>query len=258
MSAFDFPKCLVWKAPGNYFPVAVYCVFAAYMLSACCAGEECDGHGECKIRDFEPVCDCDDGYIHPDGDKLQCEPLAAKPLIYLYPEETTTVSVSFADTDEIEFTHTYPSYPDEGWEVIADPDGTLQIPGTDDIYYGLYWEGITGFSTDPDTGFVVPAEDTAEFLEQALESLGLSWRESNEFIVYWLPILDTASYNLIHFATDEWNDAVPLDIDPEPDTLIRVMMLYTPLNYPVEIPPQELPYTAREGFTVVEWGGQRM
>ena len=46
----------------------------------------------------------------------------AKPVIYLYPEQETTVSVSldYAGT----LTATYPAYED-GWTVTAEPDGTL-------------------------------------------------------------------------------------------------------------------------------------
>ena len=46
----------------------------------------------------------------------------AKPVIYLYPEQETTVSVSldYAGT----LTATYPAY-ENGWTVTAEPDGTL-------------------------------------------------------------------------------------------------------------------------------------
>ena len=46
----------------------------------------------------------------------------AKPVIYLYPEEQTEVSVKL-DYDG-ELTVTYPAYED-GWNVTAYPDGTL-------------------------------------------------------------------------------------------------------------------------------------
>lgn len=52
---------------------------------------------------------------------------AAKPVIYLYPEEETQVSVRL-DFDG-ELTSTYPSYED-GWTVDASPDGTLTDPAT--------------------------------------------------------------------------------------------------------------------------------
>ncbi len=181
-----------------------------------------------------------------------------KPVIYLYPEEETEVSVKFANLNDVDLTHTYPEYGEDGWTVIAYPDGTLFDAETGIEYYALYWEGYTDHKTHFDTGFVVAGSDTAEFLDETLDELGLSRREANEFIVYWLPILENNSYNFLHFSTVEWNETVPLKISPEPDTLIRVMMRYRPLTRPVNIEPQEFDPPERNGFTVVEWGGGRI
>ena len=48
--------------------------------------------------------------------------VTAKPVIYLYPEEETAVTVTL-DYDG-QLTTTYPAY-DGGWSVTAEPDGTL-------------------------------------------------------------------------------------------------------------------------------------
>ena len=50
------------------------------------------------------------------------EQLALKPVIYLYPEEETDVSVTLAYDGTL--TCTYPNYK-TGWHVSAKPDGTL-------------------------------------------------------------------------------------------------------------------------------------
>ncbi|MBP5263018.1 MAG: hypothetical protein J6Z33_01435, partial [Lachnospiraceae bacterium] len=71
-------------------------------------------------------------------------------------------------------TTTYPKYVD-GWKVVAEPDGTL----TDEsgkTYNYLYWEGESTAKFDMSEGFCVKGEDTAEFLEDALEKLGLTRR----------------------------------------------------------------------------------
>ena len=54
---------------------------------------------------------------------------------------------------------------------------------------------------------------------------------------------------------EDQGDAARLQIDPAPDTLIRVFMAYRPLKAPQTVPPQTLTAPRREGFTVVEWGG---
>ncbi len=183
------------------------------------------------------------------------DPLAAyKPVIYLYPEEKTEVSVQLAPNGG--FTCTYPAYRN-GWRVTASPDGTL-TDADGQTYNYLYWEGKTYAEWDMSQGFCVKGADTAAFLEEALAKLGLTRREANEFIVFWLPLMQENPYNLIAFQTDAYTEAAPLTVTPTPDTVIRVFMTYRPLETAVEIPPQMLHAPEREGFTVVEWGGSML
>lgn len=175
----------------------------------------------------------------------------AKPVIYLYPEQETEVSVKLAYDGEL--TCTYPAYHD-GWQVTAQPDGTLTDANGREYSY-LFWEGIDSNSYDMHRGFVVKGADTAAFLQEKLETLGLTPREYNEFIVYWLPKMQDNPYNLITFQTDAYTDHARLDITPQPDSILRVFMAYQPLEQAVDIQPQTLAGFVREGFTVVEWGG---
>ena len=92
-------------------------------------------------------------------------------------------------------------------------------------------------------------------MEWALVAQGLSAREANEFIIYWLPRMQHNAYNLISFQTDAYTESAALEINPAPDSLLRVFMAFMPLDAPVEIEPQELVPFEREGFCVVEWGG---
>ena len=176
-----------------------------------------------------------------------------KPVIYLYPEKTTEVSVDLSIDGE--FVSVYPEFNAEnsGWTVTAEPDGRLFVGGRE--YYCLFWEGETGAEFDFSKGFCVAGEDTAEFLRDTLGELGLTPREANEFIIYWLPRMEHNAYNLISFQTDAYTDAAELCVSPEPDSLIRVFMAFRALETPVEIEPQELGSPERSGFTVVEWGG---
>lgn len=48
---------------------------------------------------------------------------------------------------------------------------------------------------------------------------------------------------------------MPLNIEPKPDTIIRIVMDFKGLNRPIEIEEQKLEQVEREGYTVVEWGG---
>ena len=95
-------------------------------------------------------------------------------------------------------------------------------------------------------------------MEGALEKLGLTQREANEFLIYWLPRMEGNPYNLISFQRAAYTDAAALTIDPAPDTLIRVHMAWKALEHPVEVEPQALTAPARTGFTAVEWGGTQV
>ena len=174
-----------------------------------------------------------------------------KPVIYLYPETETRVTVKLDLSGEL--TCTYPAY-DGGWVVTAAPDGTL----TDEhgrTYNYLYWEGEGTEAYDFSKGFCVAGSDTAAFLEDALDRLGLTRREANEFLVYWLPRMQDNPYNLIAFQQEAYTQSAKLTVSPRPDSVLRVFMAWKPLARPVDIPAQILPGFERRGFTLVEWGG---
>lgn len=182
------------------------------------------------------------------------EAYASKPVIYLYPEQEMDVRVDLELT-ESELSTTYPKY-NNGWDVIAYPDGTLlnKADGTHHKY--LFWDSKncrTRF--DFSEGFCVAGSDTERFLKEKLTYMGLTENEMNEFIVYWLPIMEHNAYNLITFQGDAYTNSAKLNITPTPDSLLRIFMAYVPLENAVDITPQKLESFERKGFTVVEWGG---
>ena len=200
-----------------------------------------------------------EGLIVKEGKLLPLSPIKLresmdlKPIIYIYPEKTQEIEVQL-DYDG-ELTHTYPKY-NNGWKVTANPDGTL-FDAKNQEYYALYWEGKPNKDYTIDEGFVVPGEKTIDFLENTLSKLGLNRKEANEFIIYWLPKMENNPYNLIHFSTTQYEEMAKLNITPTPETLIRVMMVFKPLDNPIKIKKQNLNSMSkkRKGFTVVEWGG---
>ncbi len=174
-----------------------------------------------------------------------------KPVIYIYPEKEMKVSVKLGREELI--TTSYPKY-NKGWNVIASPDGNLKYNNRN--YYSLYWEGKEHDTNIKEDGFVVEGKNTIEFLEEKLSILGLNEREINEFIIYWLPKLESNKYNYIRFETEEEiNDYMPINIEPKPDTLIRVVMDYYPLRDKINVKEQVLNNRIRKGYSVIEWGG---
>ena len=175
-----------------------------------------------------------------------------KPVIYIYPEEDMNVEITVSNPEKL--TVTYPKYND-GWKVKALKDGTL-IDENNKKYYALYWDGEGDNGTIQSDGFIVRREDAEKFLEEKLEILGLNYKEANEFIMYWLPKLESNKYNYIRFKTmDEINSNMKLNINPEPDTLIRIMMEYKGLDKKIKVKEQKLERRERSGYSVIEWGG---
>ena len=94
------------------------------------------------------------------------------------------------------------------------------------------------------------------FLEKKLDYIGLSEREANEFITYWLPILENNKKNLVYFElTDERESYNKININPKPDSLLRIVIHIKKVDKKTNIKEEKLTQFKRNGFTAVEWGG---
>jgi len=176
----------------------------------------------------------------------------AKPVLYLYPKKTTKVEVTFEHPELLQTT--YPKY-NTSWEVKAHPNGDL-YDNKGSYYYALYWDEAKVHSVDFSTGYYVEKDDAIEFLEKKLSYIGLSRREANEFIMYWLPVLERNGKSLVYFELTEERDSYnKINITPKPDSLLRVIIHIKKVDSKVDIPKQSLTKLQRKGFVAVEWGG---
>ncbi|MDO8582356.1 MAG: hypothetical protein Q7S16_05810 [bacterium] len=176
-----------------------------------------------------------------------------KPVIYLYPEKTTNVSVRIAPKGG--FTKTEPEY-GNGWNVTATPESELTDTSTGKTYPYLFWEGRGGIYTTPEKGFVVAQQNVHNFLVEKLTALGLNQKEQADFIEFWEPRMTGAPYFFVTFLGNRAMDAIaPLTIVPKPDSVIRILMDFLPLQKPTAVEGYDIKTPARNGFTVVEWGG---
>lgn len=176
----------------------------------------------------------------------------AKPVLYLYPMFPTLVNVTFKHPEYL--TTTYPRYKDN-WTVFAKPNGDLRDLNNK-YYYGLYWEESLNHRVDFKEGFYVTKENAIEFLEEKLSIIGLNDKERNEFIMYWLPVLEKNEKSLVYFELTEERDSYsPIKISPKPNSMLRMAIHVKKVNQEVKMKEQKLPTFKRQGFTVVEWGG---
>jgi hypothetical protein len=176
-----------------------------------------------------------------------------KPVIYLYPEQTTDVSVRLPSF--INVTVSDPAYPTNGWNVTAQPNGTLTDKSDGKTYGSLYWEGTGVGYVTPTDGWVVKDGDVENFLSTTLPKYGLNAQETKDFMEFWVPEMKGAPYYRVSFLTSAWNEAAPLFVSPRPQSVIRIFMDWKPLMAPITIQAPKIEMPARDGFTLVEWGG---
>jgi len=177
-----------------------------------------------------------------------------KPVLYLYPKkDKTKVTVSFAKPEKL--TTTYPKFKDK-WVVTANKNGDL-TDANGNYYYALYWEEKQNKKVDFKTGYYVTKDDAISFLEDKLKYIGLNDKERNEFIMYWLPILEKNKKSVVHFElTEERQKYNEIKIEPKPDSLLRISMHVKKVDKkPKNLEKQQLSNFKRKGFVAVEWGG---
>jgi len=179
-----------------------------------------------------------------------------EPLIYLYPEKPTNVSIKLSNA--INLTESEPRYTN-GWEVTAYPDGKLFSKNANRYYPYLYWEGSAPVGSQPVSSSVVKQSDVHNLLVDQLTKLGLNNKEKQDFMNAWEPKLKDSPYYLISFYDAKTLDKIiPLSISPKPTTSIRILMTYERLNEKIEvqnISSSNYQTPQRNGFTLVEWGG---
>lgn len=178
-----------------------------------------------------------------------------KPVVYLYPTHKQDVSVKIYPKNIEE---SVPPY-EQGWLVSAEPSGQLFNYSDGKNYPYLFWEGQSERpNINKQEGFVVESSEVEKFLVESLTRLGLLEKEYNEFIEYWAPKMKNKKYVYIHFLPQaKYDQLVPMHIEPKPDTVIRIYMMFRQLDEFMEVKPQVLTSVPRQGFTVVEWGGDR-
>ncbi|KAF6748210.1 hypothetical protein DFP72DRAFT_1146391 [Ephemerocybe angulata] len=184
-----------------------------------------------------------------------------KPVIYLYPPTATRISATLCLVPEWEFSAIYPVVPAKTteagqelkWVVDAERSGTLTEVGTGLEVSYLYWEAETtakGLVSPPlslvlgattaEAPFVpnqasLDSKDTVllevakmtQYLDGALKALGLHVEARTSFITYWLPSLLKHDYVALRFLPQSvYERAAPLAIEPTPDVVARIFMLF--------------------------------
>lgn len=175
--------------------------------------------------------------------------IVKKPAIYLYPQKETKVRVKVDVNGEI--TESIPQYGD-GWEVTASPKGKI-----DGKYDYLFYEArLNSLPQLPEEGWVVAYGELGQWFDKNLAALGLNDKETRDLKEYWIKNLKPAKYYVIKLLDRNFIDEnLKLQVSPTPQTVIRLMLYFKPVDHFDILKAPKPKKTVRVGFTVVEWGG---
>ena len=177
---------------------------------------------------------------------------AKKPNIYLYPEKEMQIQVTFGEPEHL--ITSIPAY-GEGYQVTAEPDGTLYTADGSRYEYLFYESFVEKTEFQQEEGFLIKAEERKARLEEILECYGYSPKEIQDFTEYWQEALKPElDYVMYPMETEKVNEVMPIDFSEEPDSLYRIWFGFVPDRGEAVKEPEVTPIL-REGFTVVEWGG---
>jgi hypothetical protein len=186
--------------------------------------------------------------------KKYMQPMNCEPMIYTYTDQRRQIQFSFDSSIHIMAANPRTS---DGWNISVRNDSLLYVPEINKTYHRLFWEGTSGYLPPLKKGYVIQTDTLDEFLANQLSYRGLNSRETKEFIEAWGPELTKKRYCFIGFYDKKIIDNyAPIQISPEPDAFIRVLMDFRVLEayQSVERPALDT-MTNRPDYTVVEWGG---
>lgn len=194
-------------------------------------------------------------YIRLTNSEFYASGGCAKPAVYLYPEETTDISVKVIPNGRLVFT--LPKYND-GWRVRVSPDGNITSLENGKSYEYLWWDSVSYGFDKPGEGFVVSKANIDNFLTEKLGEMNLNGNEISDFKEYWIPKLNDVDTKYVYISflfNEEVNQIAELEVSPAPKNSFRVFMIYKPMEKYTYVSPLHIQSVNRQGYTLVEWGG---
>ena len=195
-----------------------------------------------------------------------------KPVILLYnykENEHITVSLALKNPKE-KFVSVYPIPRDlkensAKWNMIFKENEKLQFSENQKFYPYLFWESTNlekeNFSLNK---FIcLKSSEVEEKLDEILERKGLNFKERCDMITFWLAELKSSEFVKIGFLNEKvYESLFPLEICPQPANILRIFMIFENCDQEEKSTMENLDNGAnnfaRNGPTVVEWGGMNL
>jgi len=173
-----------------------------------------------------------------------------KPAIYIYPEKAEKFRVSLLFKEGVNLVKSIPSY-NAGWEIFVDVNGKIE-----NKYDYLFYECLQPTNFKFQNGYCYSSEGIDSEIDQLLRKIGLNDIEIEDFIDYWSGRFNNYDYYKIYpIFNNEIDNYVELDIDPKPDSILRVWLYFEGCNNYEELSKPTFNQFKRNKITAVEWGG---
>jgi hypothetical protein len=173
-----------------------------------------------------------------------------KPNIYIYPTKKTRMTVSLDLPEGGKVTESIPEYPKKWKNIRVKPDGTIN-----NKYDFLFYEADLPGNWQKEEGWCIPQKELKFFFMTNLRDYGFNKKEITDFIEWWIPRLtDKPYYKMYPQHTAKINEIVPLKINKDVDSLLRLFYFIEGSDYNWYMTEPVIPTFKRDGFVVTEWG----
>ncbi len=188
--------------------------------------------------------------VNSEGYKDFCyreEIVVRAPNVYLYPETTSQISLSVSFPQGGEVILSEPEY-NQGWNVTAEPTGMI-----DDTVPFLFYEARMDGPFTFQEGWVIDQNDLSNELVSLLEARGFAGREIDDFLQFWIPVLEDAAPYFAVYPQDV-ESLIEHHVSPQPESVRRELWYICSLQAPLQIKEPAPVSFERNGFTLTEWG----
>uniref|UniRef100_UPI00321785BD PKD domain-containing protein n=1 Tax=uncultured Draconibacterium sp. TaxID=1573823 RepID=UPI00321785BD len=172
-----------------------------------------------------------------------------KPNIYIYPENNINLCVTISFPMGGEIVESIPAYAEQ-WCVNIDTTGKI-----DNQYDYLFYESKQPNTFQYKKGWCVARKDINSFFKTNMKQYNFSDTEINDFIEYWMPLLDENNYYMVYPQTNKIIDEIiKLNFSIQPDNVSRLFYGVLGVDEYTEIEKPVINPFNRNGFHIIEWG----
>lgn len=138
----------------------------------------------------------------------------------------------------------------------VDTSGTIYFPNHETARYISYDNSDISEVDRPNEGRIISFDNLDRDLYQLAEDVGLNSKEKDVFVEYFKDKLPQATYYIATLSDyDSAKKVMPWNIEPKPDSEIRLLFLFQPLLEKPVIKEQKFKHFQRNGFTALDFAG---